>query len=122
MFTRRFGSNPRKPMITNEIINRLGPGPAAYDNISALKKVISNNWQGPVIKRPTKLEDRSKTKLYASKSGDLLKQKFAIPGPGSYEPETSTFTISKIKEDSASKRTKNVGITIPKFSGERCIF
>ena len=83
-------------MITNEIINRLGSGPAANYNISALKKVISSNWQSPVIKRPTELEERLKTKLYASKSGDLLKQKFAIPGPGSYEHETSTFRISKI--------------------------
>lgn len=109
-------------MITNEIINRSGPGPAAYDYLDALKKVISNNWQGPVIKRPSELDERIKMKLNVSTSEDLFKQKLQMPGPGSYEPETSLFSISKHNEDSSFKRVKNVGITIPKFSGERCIF
>ena len=62
-------------MITNELINRIGPGPAAYDYLSALKKVISNKWKGPVIKKPSELDDRVRMKLNVSTSRDTSKQK-----------------------------------------------
>ena len=102
-------------MITNDIINRMGPGPAAYDHLRSLKNLMANNWHGPVIKKPSELDDRVKKKLNVSSSEDLFKQRILRPGPGTYEPETSTFSNSKFNEDHSVNRNNKSGTTIPKY-------
>lgn len=60
-------------MITNEITNRLGPGPAAYDHLKALKKVIVSNAKvGPIIRKASNLNERIKKNLNVSSSEDLF--------------------------------------------------
>ena len=78
-------------MITNGSISKLGPGPAAYDHLRALKYTVTSNAKvGPVIRKPHELADKVKKNLNVSSSEDLLKLKLqAMPGPGQYNHEES---------------------------------
>ena len=70
----RFGSDPRKTMISNESISLLGPGPAAYNHLKSLKNVIVTKAKvGPVLRKPHELDARVKKKLNISSSEDLFK-------------------------------------------------
>ena len=77
-------------MISNESISKLGPGPAAYDQLKSLKNVVVQRAKvGPIIKKPHELDARVKKKLNISSSEDMFQKKQIRPGPGSYEPEES---------------------------------
>ena len=48
-------------MISNEPPERLGPGPAAYDHLKSLKKmVVTGGREGPVFRAPSDLNEKVK--------------------------------------------------------------
>jgi len=80
-------------MISNEQPERLGPGPAAYDHLKSLKKmVVTKGREGPVFRAPSDLNEKVKQKLNVSSSEDLLKLKLLRAGPGSYDPDNSCMS------------------------------
>ena len=62
-------------MITNESISILGPGPAAYDNLQPLKKLIHKKLTkgSPLMKQPSTLDERVKKIHNVSSTEDLHK-------------------------------------------------
>jgi len=62
-------------MISNESISVLGPGPAAYDNLSPLKSIVHRKLSKgiPIFKQPSDLDERVKKMLNVSSTDDLLK-------------------------------------------------
>lgn len=53
MFVFRFGSDPRETMISNQLVPKLGPGPAAHDPLKSLKNVIVQKTKMAVVmKKP----------------------------------------------------------------------
>lgn len=56
-----FGRKERNTMISNEQSERLGPGPAAYDHLKSLKKmVVTKGREGPVFRAPSDLNEKVK--------------------------------------------------------------
>ena len=130
----RFGMGDRHIMITDEVRDNsiLGPGPADYDNLkSKVQTKLARG--GPIIRKPTELDQRVKKMLNVVSSEDLFKQKLVSPGPGSYDHTSSRFNsiqhssrVSSQRQSeqdmSPQRRIASSVSTIPRHSGERCIF
>ena len=62
----------RKTMITDEVISILGPGPAAYDNLKSKVQPKSAKG-GPILRKPSELDQRVKKLLNVESKEDLHK-------------------------------------------------
>ena len=88
-----FGSDARNTLISNESIPKMGPGPAAYNQLHSLKKVVvSRPNDGPVMRQPHKVDERVRQKLNVSSSQDLIDKRLLLPGPGASDPDNSQIS------------------------------
>ena len=112
--------------IENEHINRVGPGPEAYDHLNSLKNVIAKKPTTlQVMKKPTDLDTRVKKLHNVNSSKDLQDSKLLRPGPGSYDitdKDVLDHEMSKYSSNLPSARKQSSGVTVPKYERERLMW
>ena len=113
-----FGTAERRSYTEEQATKDISVGPAAYNQLQAMKKVIFGKVKGQhALHQKQDVETDVLRRLNFSNSQERLLAKNNMPGPGTYEPPENF----EDPQDIIAKGKRLKGVSMTRDESERCI-